>query len=167
MKRALNDAIAPRPPRGVITPAEAPGNGYLTASQLVTVLEHLCIALRACHDRPIAHLDIKPENILLDAHNSGFLADFGLAGVDVPGRGAEPLGFSEVYAGPEYAPVLQNKQSYVTRAADIWAVGMVIFVCGEGSLILDAMVRHGPGIPAVQTPLFAMSGRLIVLTVSR
>jgi serine/threonine protein kinase len=56
-------------------------------------LVEIALALRYLHDHNIAHLDIKPGNILLKSTKSnprGFtakLADFGLAKILVPGKG--------------------------------------------------------------------------------
>ncbi|CAD2215705.1 Protein kinase domain/Protein tyrosine kinase, putative [Angomonas deanei] len=45
--------------------------------ELLTFLAHMVIALHALHSRQIAHVDFKPDNILLDAQQQYKLSDFG------------------------------------------------------------------------------------------
>ncbi|XP_041637580.1 striated muscle preferentially expressed protein kinase isoform X2 [Cheilinus undulatus] len=85
--------------------------------------------LRYLHQKNIAHLDIKPENILMAAPASDQIriCDFG---------NAMKLQKSEEfyckYGTPEYvAPEIVN-QTPVSTATDIWPVGVITYLCLTG-----------------------------------
>ncbi|XP_072235422.1 striated muscle preferentially expressed protein kinase [Leuresthes tenuis] len=85
--------------------------------------------LRYLHQKSIAHLDIKPENILLVSPGSDHIriCDFG---------NALKLDASEEcyckYGTPEYvAPEIVN-QTPVSTATDIWPVGVIAYLCLTG-----------------------------------
>ncbi|KAM9835843.1 striated muscle preferentially expressed protein kinase [Aulostomus maculatus] len=85
--------------------------------------------LRYLHQKNIAHLDIKPENILMASPGSDRIriCDFG---------NAVKLQESEEqyckYGTPEYvAPEIVN-QTPVSTATDIWPVGVITYLCLTG-----------------------------------
>ena len=80
-------------------------------------------AIRFCHERGIAHLDIKPANILMNEHTL-VLSDFGLA-AEV-GRGGKKLtrfSGSKPYSAPE---VIQGMK-YDPMKADVWSAGVTLY----------------------------------------
>ncbi|TFK91177.1 kinase-like protein [Polyporus arcularius HHB13444] len=82
-------------------------------------------AVQHCHEHKVAHRDLKPENVLTSEDGSKvFLADFGLATVkrmiDDHGSGTAN------YMAPECHGKLYGYQPYDTRAADIWALGVIL-----------------------------------------
>ncbi|KAA1475927.1 kinase-like protein, partial [Dentipellis sp. KUC8613] len=89
-------------------------------------LLQLTDALGACHARGVYHRDVKPENILCSADGRTlWLADFGLASVDQVstshGCGSGHYMAPEVI-GREFA----GRTPYLTRGADVWALGVVL-----------------------------------------
>ncbi|XP_067439601.1 striated muscle preferentially expressed protein kinase-like [Thunnus thynnus] len=85
--------------------------------------------LRYLHQKNIAHLDIKPENILMSGPGSDQIriCDFG---------NAIKLESSEEhyckYGTPEYvAPEIVN-QTPVSTATDIWPIGVITYLCLTG-----------------------------------
>jgi serine/threonine protein kinase len=106
--------------RGVLAEAEA----RPLVRQLASAVDHL----HACE---VVHLDIKLENIFLDVHGRVKLGDFGLAAVLPAGGLTRKFCGSGVYAAPE---VLLTKElgAYDGRAADMWSVGVCIFVMVRG-----------------------------------
>ncbi|MEM1144229.1 MAG: serine/threonine-protein kinase [Pseudomonadota bacterium] len=89
--------------------------------------EIICDVLSALHhahcelDVPIAHLDVKPENILFDGDNA-FLADFGIAKIL-----AEDATVVGVVAGdPRYWPPEQQLNQASTQS-DIYATSVMFF----------------------------------------
>ncbi|CAJ1086795.1 LOW QUALITY PROTEIN: striated muscle preferentially expressed protein kinase [Xyrichtys novacula] len=94
-------------------------------SSVMQVLE----GLRYLHQKNIAHLDIKPENILMASPGSDQIriCDFGNA---VKLDASEELYCK--YGTPEYvAPEIVN-QTPVSTATDIWPVGVITYLCLTG-----------------------------------
>lgn len=89
----------------------------------------LCIVLRNLHAKGFAHGDVKPDNILISRHSGKlFLADFGLStsGVrNMEGSARTTVRGAGGTAGFR-APEVLSGVSYVSAAADMWAVGITL-----------------------------------------
>jgi serine/threonine protein kinase len=101
----------------------------LTHGEKLQISREILEAVRACHDSGIAHLDIKPPNILIDKHGRVKLADFGLS--QQPGdcpvsarRG------SLAYMAPE----IIARECYNPFPADIWSLGVTFYQLHSGRL---------------------------------
>lgn len=88
--------------------------------QLVSTLQYL-------HGLNIAHRDIKLDNILIDSKLNVKLIDFGFSTIDDPK--------SKVFCGtPSYmASEIVNRKEYSPIHADIWALGVVLFIILSGT----------------------------------
>lgn len=87
-------------------------------------------AVEYIHSIGVAHRDLKPSNILLTNDLKLKLADFGLSNMYREGtRLSSPCG-SPCYAAPE---VIEGR-AYDPLAADIWSMGVVLFMMLTGYL---------------------------------
>ncbi len=90
----------------------------------LAVLKGTLLGLAAAHERGIAHRDVKPENVLVQADGTSKLADFGLAvHVEEPGV---PAG-----SPPYMAPELWTRGT-AGVLADLYAAACVLFECITG-----------------------------------
>jgi serine/threonine protein kinase len=53
--------------------------GKLEPKQAASIIVQICRALEAAHTEGVIHRDLKPQNIMLDAHNRVIVMDFGIA----------------------------------------------------------------------------------------
>lgn len=87
------------------------------------IVKQLVEALAHCHQRGIYHLDVKPENILVNENWKIKLIDFAFS--------VKMIDQSKIkkYCGtPTYmAPEILKKESYFPQKADSWSVGIVAF----------------------------------------
>jgi len=97
-------------------------------------------ALYHAHELGIYHLDVKPENILIDGDGNPKLTDFGNAiTVDPEALRAtlatiESLGGTKIYASPEMEGIVDGK---VDGRADIYGLGMVLNEMISGEKVVD------------------------------
>jgi serine/threonine protein kinase len=82
------------------------------------------------HDRNIAHRDIKPDNILLDAQMQPKIADLGLCHT-LHGNSLLSTRCGTIYYA---APELVRGIDYDGRAVDVWSLGVVLYVMVAGAL---------------------------------
>lgn len=98
-------------------------------SQLLDAVGH-------CHKQGIFHRDLKPENVLLSSNGTVKLSDFGLGVLPNPG-GSEDL-LRTTCGTPNYvAPEVLAKKGYRGGPADVWSLGVVLYVMVAGCLPFD------------------------------
>jgi len=108
-------------------------------SQLRRIVSQLLICVRALHQRGVVHRDISLENILLADDSNIRLCDFGQALLVHPARLCAPEALllpdrSALSGKPEYrAPEISaSSLPYSSKAADIYACGVVLFTLVTG-----------------------------------
>jgi serine/threonine protein kinase len=104
--------------------------GPMPAQRLWGLGHQVIEALAACHVRGVAHLDIKPQNILIDRHGRAKLCDFGLAKRAGNGELSDQFKGSVAFMAPE----IMRKHVYDPFAADVWSLGVTFYVCATGHL---------------------------------
>jgi len=96
-------------------------NGPMMLTAVRRVGMEVLLGLQSLHHIPMLHRDIKPGNILLNAHGTAQLADFGLVTDELI------LGYGSI-AGYSDHIAIEVWQSLLTSAkSDIWALGMTLY----------------------------------------
>ena len=114
----------------------------------LALFEDVCHAVRHVHARLVVHCDIKPSNVLAsrDADGPGrvHVVDFGAARplvVEPCGdgwRGEEaPSPITPAYAAPEQFPDADGRAAGATTAADVFALGSLLYELLTGQTPLD------------------------------
>ena len=89
----------------------------------------VCGAVSHAHRSLIVHRDIKPTNILVTDHGVPKLLDFGIARLALEGAGAE-AGITRAHGRmltPDYASPEVVRGGQVTTAADVYALGVLLY----------------------------------------
>lgn len=119
--------------------------GALPPDQVLRYLEQIAAALDYAHARNVAHLDLKPLNLLVHEDGRLLLSDFGLAHLMEQGaiEGSTSLQFgTPTYMAPEHL------QGQPERRSDIYALGIMVYqmltgrVPFEGSNAAAIMLKH-------------------------
>jgi tetratricopeptide (TPR) repeat protein/tRNA A-37 threonylcarbamoyl transferase component Bud32 len=116
--------------------------GRMTASEAYPLVAQMASALTAAHEAGIVHRDFKPGNVMLvptkgaEPGVRAVVTDFGLARKASP---SESLATSlstpgEVVGTPAYMAPEQVEGKDITSAADIYALGAVMYEMVTGSL---------------------------------
>jgi serine/threonine protein kinase len=135
--------------------AAEPGPFPLAAAAAYAV--ELASALDYAHQHGVVHRDVKPSNALLDGQERLLLADFGIARIyeqSIRGDEATTLTCTgEVLGTPCYMAPEQFQGQRVGPAADIYALGVVLYLLAtsrlpfEGETLLAIGMAHVHGTP--------------------
>lgn len=108
-------------------------NRLLTLDSAFTYLDGILAGLSVMHGVGVAHLDIKPSNVILRDDGTPVLVDFGLSGRQLrPGCGTLE------YCAPEVLGVVPEGSTPLAVAADMYAFGCLAYEVFTGTLIFDA-----------------------------
>jgi serine/threonine protein kinase len=107
-------------------------DGRLSAEDTIHIALQICEALQYIHEQGFVHLDLKPENLIVDSERAVRLLDFGSA------RELRPswLAFLPKKFGgtPDYAAPEQIAGKSVDARSDIYSMGFVLYEMLAGEL---------------------------------
>jgi serine/threonine protein kinase len=103
-------------------------SGPLGTREFRDIAKQLLDALGKCHEEGIAHLDIKPTNILFTSDGRVRLSDFGCS---------QGIALDDLFSGskPYMAPeIICKMQGYDIFMADIWSLGVTFYFMATARL---------------------------------
>jgi eukaryotic-like serine/threonine-protein kinase len=116
--------------------------GPLPPAEAATLGMQMCAGLAAAHAAGLVHRDVKPQNLLLSSDGVLKLGDFGIA----LGKDGTRLTIAGTVLGTAgYLAPEQARGEQVTAAADIYAVGAVLYelLTGEPSRTVGSLSELG------------------------
>ena len=125
-------------------------NGLMSLEATLSVFSQVAKAVEYCHEKGLAHCDIKMENVLL-SNGSVKLADFGFAKTSTVAESDEFCG-TLPYAAPE---VVMGMEHDATKA-DVWSMGVMLYVMLFGAFpfahedaaaMVEAQLAHALAFP--------------------
>ena len=108
-------------------------NKRMSEKQAAKTFSQILNAVNYCHKNSVVHRDLKAENLLLDHEGNIKLADFGFSNYYKVGAFLDTWCGSPPYAAPE----LFEGRQYDGPRADIWSLGVMLYVLVSGSLPFD------------------------------
>jgi tetratricopeptide (TPR) repeat protein len=125
----------------------------LSIEETEKIAFEICRGLETIHEADIVHRDLKSRNIMLAVRKKGteaVLMDFGLArqidagsAMAVGGSGSTP---GAVVGTVQYMAPEQFQGEALTPAADIYALGVVLYEMGAGKLPFEASTPLGAAV---------------------
>ena len=106
-------------------------DGVLEPARAIAICRQVASALDAAHEQGLVHRDVKPSNILIDASDRAYLADFGLSRLS-----SDPAKASEIAASLgtiDYVAPEQIRGDALDGRADVYSLGCVLYECLTGS----------------------------------
>lgn len=100
----------------------------MTLDMLTCIFNGVSHALEVAHSEGVLHLDIKPDNVLIDNKGKVKVTDFGLATL------ADEFGYGTADAGTlGYMPVEQMRRQALDVRCDQWALACITYemLCGN------------------------------------
>ncbi len=120
-------------------------DGWLPIRRVVEIIRQVLLALGQAHELGIIHRDLKPENIVLEPMRGGAdfvkVVDFGLAKLQGDAQPVESRRVTRpgiVCGTPDYMAPEQGRGDAIDARADLYAVGVVLFLLLTGRLPFEA-----------------------------
>ncbi|MEO8843317.1 MAG: protein kinase [Kofleriaceae bacterium] len=138
------------------TLAERAAAGPLSVEDALAAIRSAALGLREAQRSGFTHRDVKPSNLMSDAHGIVKVLDFGLVAA-MPEAASGPVEQTSLAGTPLYMAPEQAKGQAIDLRADIYALGATLFhlVSGHPPFVADSvdelLSMHAtalrPGIP--------------------
>lgn len=95
-----------------------------------SIFRQMCLGVQYLHDCGLAHRDLKPDNVLVDSDFGCKLCDYGLM-CEVK---QSVMSTTKCGTLPYMSPEMIYDDGYSGKAADVWALGIVLYVMVTGCI---------------------------------
>lgn len=142
--------------------AHARRRGPLPPAEVQAILEQLCHALGAAHREGIVHRDLKPENIFLAAPRRAGISfmvkvlDFGIARIAAEARTTSSATTAILGTPLWMAPEQAQPGALVTPAADVWALGLIVYRLLTGRCFWRTAYAEAPSLLMLMNEAFVL-----------
>ena len=123
--------------------------GHLQEDEATEYILQVASALYYIHQRKMAHLDVKPANIMLDQNGNALLIDFGIS-KQYDGLTGEQTSTNQVGISPGFSPMEQYEAGGVGRfspESDIYSLGATFYCLLTGYVPPSATEVLNNGLP--------------------
>jgi hypothetical protein len=150
------------------TLAERVARGPMPVEAALAAIRGAVLGLREAHRAGFTHRDVKPSNLMLDAHGEVKVLDFGLVSASA-GEADQPVAQTSLAGTPLYMAPEQARGEPVDVRADIYALGATLFHLLSGTppyvaeTAKDLATLHATAVRPVLPRRGAPRGRLRVL----
>lgn len=103
----------------------------LTEYHMVRILKQLLEAIVYLHDMNVAHMDIKPSNILL-THSDPEISDIKLCDFGISRKMSSELTVQAMVGTPEYVSPEVLNYDPLSEVVDVWSIGVLTYVLATG-----------------------------------
>lgn len=117
-------------------------SGPLAVETVWQISQQIGAALASAHSRSIIHQDIKPANVLLDADQNAYLADFGIAIHSLPTDTPQTATADKLTTGLAYTAPEKLRDEPVGQAADIYSFGLLLYEMVTGKAAYEGATPH-------------------------
>ncbi len=104
--------------------------GTLAPERALRICGQVAAALDAAHEKGLVHRDVKPANVLLDDHEDGYLADFGLT--KQLARGESATATEQLVGTLDYLAPEQIRGEDLDGRTDEYALACLLYECLAG-----------------------------------
>ena len=111
---------------------ESAPDGFLSISRAASLFQELCLLVERMHELRVAHLDLKPENVLINNNGELRLCDFSRAHQWTPSSRQYDGLFSSVSTKEYSSPERFSCENFDVAAADIFSLGVTLHVLLTG-----------------------------------
>ncbi|EIJ88842.1 CAMK/CAMKL protein kinase [Nematocida parisii ERTm1] len=132
-------------------------NGILPVPLALKIFKSLVDTVKYMHSCRVCHLDIKPENILINGRLDIKIIDFGLSQKALKNGLIEAYGGSINYASPEAV----RGGVYNGFLSDSWSCGVVLFIMVNGYFPIS---RRTPSLPHVPIKIISIIEQLLAVS---
>ena len=123
------------------TLGELLADGPMTPDTAIEYIRAAALGLREAQGNGFTHRDVKPSNLMVDAHGVLKVLDFGLAaGGDIDAANDGPVAQTNVAGTPLYMAPEQARGDAIDFRADIYALGATLYqlVTGKPPFVADS-----------------------------
>ena len=106
----------------------------LSLTDRLHLFRKICSAVHYAHQNLIVHRDIKPDNVIVTREGEPKLLDFGIAKLIDPTAAPNQTQTRNRLMTPDYASPEQVRGEAITTAADVYALGVLLFELLTGDL---------------------------------